>query len=172
MVKQSFKILALMLGMLAGSTLVSCGDDDPTDPGDNTDNQQYVDLTYHIELSQPWYDFFDIVATYTDIAGENHTDTIKSNWEYQIWDNAEQAGTSFAIDVKATPKEYAPEVEEGVVYTLSDSSYMTVSVSDQSGKKLKTFSESSAIGTKSVGGDNARAFFGKSHQLLNKSWSR
>ena len=113
--RTSIKIMAMMLSMIAvafGTT--SCGEED-NDPLD----VKSVNAEYSLELSQLWFDFYDIDVTYYDQAGKENTVRVTEKWSYGFSVKPKDAPRNYKFTVVATPKKEHPEIN-GSQYVLSE----------------------------------------------------
>jgi hypothetical protein len=165
--------MAIMLSVVLGLSMTSCGNDDEPDNDTNssTASDHFVCLTYRVSLSQTWYDYFNIEVSYTDVLGKEHSEAISSDWTYQQLNiKSTEAGKDFAISVVAKPKSSDPTVEEGTAYKMSHDCSMLVETVDSNGNILKHNGYGSPS-SMSVGGDAAIRYFSTEHTIFSTSYS-
>ncbi len=117
-----FKAMAMMIAMMMSVSLVSCGDDD-----DEPEVKQDVkyEVAYKVSLSDDWFKFFDIEATYVDVNGKSHTVTVTSTYEYDEYIASDKVADAYSLVVNAKAKTPNVDVPEGT-YSLGDYCYMYV----------------------------------------------
>ena len=104
-----------MLSIVAAAfAMTSCGEEDH-DPLD----VKSVNAEYSLELSQTWYEFFDIDVTYCDQAGKKNTIRVNEKWNYSFSVKPKDAPQNYVFIVVATPKAEHPEIT-GSQYVLSE----------------------------------------------------
>lgn len=153
--------------MVSGLSFTSCGDDDPVvtpeeQPGETTPEEKpdenpdetkvpsKVVANYQIELSDTWYQNFDITVTYTE-ANEVKTAVVTENWNQSLPSSFEESANEFIMKVVATPKvdvkldpATSYETKISALLEVFDADGNTVEGYDFFRKKLegvKTFSE-------------------------------
>lgn len=105
------KMLLWVAAITLSMVFVSCDDDKEDDPNLPVATENFY-LYLTCEPSDVWYNFYDIVATYTDIHGHEVVDTLSPghgllyNASLPVKDKT--LGDTFYCYVKATAK-YSPE---------------------------------------------------------------
>ncbi len=146
---KSFKILAILLGFVLCFSFTGCGDDEPDDPTGSTDN--YTRVTYGMELSNTWYQYFDINITFTDVRGNSNTYTATANWTYDEFVKTAEAGTTFNIKVEATPKA-GLTFSDNESYRFSAACYMRVYTTTATGTMTSKLYDNSTSPAHNYGG--------------------
>lgn len=168
---KAFRIVAIMLGMVMSMGFVSCGDDDD-EPSNPTTTENDVTVSYNVTLSQAYYDYFNITVTYTDINGNEKTETITGDWKYPAQTIKEsKAAKAYSLSVVAKPKSSNPEIVEGQAYKISHSCSVYVYVTNSDGGVIKTNSDPTGSSTMSVGNNNAIDYFTQEHSIFSRSYS-
>lgn len=103
-----------MLSIVAAFAMTSCGEEDH-DPLD----VKSVNAEYSLELSESWYEFYDIDVTYYDQTGKKNTLRVTENWNYGFSVKPKDAPKNYVFTVVATPKTELPEIT-GSQYVLSE----------------------------------------------------
>lgn len=111
--KSWIKYLAVMIGFLGACGLMTSCDkvDDILDTHEPTDVKS-VNVEYSMDLSQTWFDFFDITVTYYDEKGQEQSLTVTEKWEYSFSVKPANAPNNYVFTVVATPKKNHPEVDK------------------------------------------------------------
>lgn len=158
-----------MVGMAMSMSLTSCNDDD--DEIYHTDTTQYTaGVMYSINLSDTWYTFFDITATYTDLAGKTHTETITANKDIKLLDSFSTISKSYSFNMVAKPKATAPSFDSNATYKFTDNSamyaykYVATSTSTTPGAIFKNES------TESLTVNDMAGFIADTQQLFTESY--
>lgn len=110
--------IASMLAVLAitlGTSSCEKIDDLTADPKDI----KSINAVYTADLSQTWFDYFDIMVTYYDEAGQPQTLQIFERWSYSISLPPKKAPHNYAFTVTASPKENHPGLENVTPITFS-----------------------------------------------------
>ncbi|MDE5870350.1 MAG: hypothetical protein K2H22_00170 [Muribaculaceae bacterium] len=120
MMKTTIKLMAMMLGIFAvafGTT--SCDKiNDALEEHDPNDVKS-VNVEYSMDLSQTWFEFYDITVTYYDENGKEHSQTVTEKWEYGFSVKPNKAPKNYVFTVVATPKKEHPEFDKAQ-YILSE----------------------------------------------------
>ncbi len=180
-----FKTLAIMLGMAMSISLVSCGDDEPDDPNKNDNNSNNgngsttteasytVHTSYDINLSQAFYDYFDIKVSFTATTGELQTLDLTQN---AVWSTATVAYTNapknYYLVVTATPKANYPAIDASTTYYFDASCLMNIYKYTDAEKDNPTpyrkisYQMSNPL---TISGDQMEKFMSKSYTFVNRS---
>lgn len=70
-----------------------------------------VNVEYSMELSQTWFDYFDIDVTYYDEKGQPNTLRVTEKWNYSFSVKPKNAPHNYVFTVVATPKSQYPEID-------------------------------------------------------------
>lgn len=108
--KQSFKatICSMACALTSLAVFVSCGNnDDAIDPND----VESVNVKYSLNLSQTWFDFYDIKVTYFDESGQQQSMFVNEEWGYGFSVRPQIAPRNYVFTVVAIPKEVHPEFD-------------------------------------------------------------
>lgn len=118
--KNWIKYLAVMIGFLGACGLMTSCDkvDDILDTHEPTDVKS-VNVEYSMDLSQTWFDFYDITITYYDEKGQEKSLTVTEKWEYSFSVKPANAPKNYVFTVVATPKKEHPEIDKPQ-YILSE----------------------------------------------------
>lgn len=117
-----FKTLLLLTTLLSASMLTSCSKEiDAPDMPDITD----IKISYEVNLSDAYYDFFDIIVGYIDYDGNYTTTHITENWSKNFTVKKSKAGI-FRISVTASPKDTPATGIDGESYTFEHDVYMSI----------------------------------------------
>lgn len=155
-------ILSLAL-MVSGLSFTSCGDDDPVvtpeeQPGETTPEEKpdenpdetkvpsKVVANYQIELSDTWYQNFDITVTYTE-ANEVKTAVVTENWKQSLPSSFEESANEFIMKVVATPKADV-KLDPATSYQTSISALLEVFDADGNAVEGYNFFKKQLVGTK------------------------
>lgn len=130
------KAMAVLVGLAMSVSLVSCGDDEEKDEPQNpeSDVTSIVEVKYHVELGQGYWDFFDITVEYTAEDGSVETKTITQEWSESYEVSLAKAADTYVFKVTALTKQNHPAVVDGEYYDLSTNVNATVSGKNQAGK--------------------------------------
>lgn len=108
--KKSFFLTGMLFALVAiaaGFSSCSKVDEWTADPND----VKSINAIYSVELSQTWYDYYDVMVTYYDEKAQPQTLQIYSRWDYSISLPPKKAPRNFVLTVTATPKENNPGFE-------------------------------------------------------------
>ncbi len=120
---------ALVMFMTIGSTLLftACGDDnndEPTPPTPPTPDYKYSEVTvnYSLDLSEDYYNLWDIQVTYTTYGGEIKTEIVDRDWvmEYTYNQGDDMPG-EFVFNVVGVAKNPLPEPVKDKIYHFARS---------------------------------------------------
>lgn len=103
--------LAALVCLTFMPVVFSCNDDDSNDL--SIGQTDVVEIDYEIELSRSWYQYFDILVTYTDANGNIKSETVTADKDIKFRVNYDSAPQSFQFTVSYTPKSVAPTVIDG-----------------------------------------------------------
>jgi hypothetical protein len=130
MQKNLFKAAAIMIGMaMSMSSLTACGsdDDEPENNQEETTTSNYLGgVKYIINLSDTWYNFFDIKVTYIDIYGESHSGTLGENITETRFADFNKVSKSLSMTITAEPKGATPTFANDSTYKFTNNSAMYV----------------------------------------------
>jgi hypothetical protein len=188
-----FKTIAVVLGMTMSVALVSCGDDEPgnTDNTNNNSNNNSGSSSdnnsgsttvanynvfghYNINLSQAFYDFYDITVSFTDADGQLFTTPFTENYEWSTaavsYDNAPK---EYYLVVTATPKANHPAIDETATYYMDATCSLNLYKYTDAEKNdnlspYRTLSYTMASPF-SVPGDKLADYLTKTRTFINKS---
>lgn len=120
MMKSWIKFLAVMIGFLGAFGLMTSCDkvDDILDTHEPTDVKS-VNVEYSMDLSQTWFDFYDITVTYYDEKGKEQSLNVTEKWEYSFSVKPDKAPKNYVFTVLASPKKELPEIDKPQ-YILSE----------------------------------------------------
>lgn len=118
--KRWIKYLASMIVFFGACGLMTSCDkvDDILDTHEPTDVKS-VNVEYSMDLSQSWFEFFDITVTYYDEKGQEQSLTVTEKWEYSFSVKPANAPKNYVFTVVATPKKEHPEIDKPQ-YILSE----------------------------------------------------
>lgn len=127
MISIFLKPLALMMSMVMSLCLVSCGDDDDNN-GTSGDNKTiaYYEATYSADLSDTWFDFFDVTITYTNMSGEETSEPIRMNTSRSIQIPANVASDAVSFKIHVTRKANGPAIDETQSYKFESAAKLWV----------------------------------------------
>lgn len=94
--------------------MVSCGETEDNDPL----AIKSINVEYNLNLSQNWFDFYDVVVTYLDENGQSKSLTVTEKWNFGFSMSPNNAPRNYAFSVVATPKKDHPEINDAQ-YILS-----------------------------------------------------
>lgn len=164
-----FKTLTLMLGMVMSLSLTSCSDDD-NDEEPNPNTVAKLEVNYTVDLTQTWYDFYDIQVTYITPGGTPKTETISMDWNLNFELSYNEAPNAYSISVDAKPKVNPVEVVDGLTYTFEYECNMSVEGTSQNGSTLFFYSEPKS-GKFSSGGDALRNTIQSERHIFSGSYN-
>ena len=120
MMKSWIKYLAAIVGFLGACGMMTSCDkvDDILDTHDPNDVKS-VNVEYSMDLSQTWFDFYDITVTYYDDKGKEHSLPVTEKWDYSFSVKPDKAPKNYVFTVVATPKKEHPEIDKPQ-YILSE----------------------------------------------------
>ena len=107
------KFLTAIVGFLGACGMMSSCDkvDDILETHDPNDVKS-VNVEYSMDLSQTWFDFYDITVTYYDEKGKEQSLTVTEKWEYSFSVKPDKAPKNYVFSVVATPKKEHPEIDK------------------------------------------------------------
>lgn len=121
------KPLAIMMSMVMSFSLVSCGDDDDSGGTSGDDKTvAYYEATYSADLSDTWFDFFDVTITYTNMAGEETSELIEMNTSHVIQIPANVAPDAVNFKIHVTRKANGPAIDENQSYKFESEARLWV----------------------------------------------
>lgn len=172
----SVSMLSLLM-LLSGAALTSCGDeaDEPgngseqtpsTGDSDQSSAYQRIGMTYEIELSDAWWDFFDIEVTYTAADGELKTETIEKGWSYSGSIAYAEVPDKMVFRSKAIPKAQHPAIDENTTYALDRRSAFHIYGLDADNKVVATLSTRSSSVSLSCAGSKFGEYITSEHDSL------
>jgi hypothetical protein len=172
--KKSFKAIAVMLGMALSFSLVSCGDDDPGDDKSGRDTETYYLFSQcTVNLPQTYYDFCDVVATYTDTDGTTKTKTLTADDTWSTspvdYDNAPK---NYSFKVVATLKANYPEIVPDSAYAVGKNCYMNFfkyTAAEANDTKLAFQKLASGSGSHNVSGATLIQYLQKRPSLIDRT---
>lgn len=118
--KTSIKLMAMVLSIFAiafGTT--SCDKVDEFMEDHDPQDVKSVNVEYSMDLSQTWFDYFDIDVTYYDEKGKPNTLRVTEKWSYGFSVKPKEAPRNYVFTVVATPKSQYPEID-GNQYIFSE----------------------------------------------------
>lgn len=107
--KTIFKILAAAFCVAFMSVgFASCVSDDDPDPL----AIKSVNVEYNLNLSQTYYDFYDITVKYLDELSQKHEIKVTEAWKYSFSVCPKVAPKNYYFVVTATPKAVHPDFDQ------------------------------------------------------------
>lgn len=155
-----WRLMAFFMVIGGAVTLTSCfGDDDDDNPDDPSAIKTII-IDYHVDLSQTYYDFYDVDVTYLDEKGQPQTVRITETWEYHREIKQANAPKNYALNVVLNPKKDHPEIN-------SDDYYQYLFTTDITAKLYNLRYDGSVSNNFNYSANNINTFNIKAWQLRN-----
>lgn len=140
--KKIFKPMSALLTLLAltfAFTLTSCGDDDKDEPAPapGATHPARIGIAYALDLTDAYWDFFDIEVTYTEVSGNIVKKIVNKGWTYAADIKYEDAPATPELSVKALPKTNIPEISETKTYEMKHSYKFYIYALNENNKEEK-----------------------------------
>lgn len=110
-------LLAFML--VYGVIMTSCDDRNDGLEENDTNDVESINAAFSMDLSQTWFDLYNITVYYFDENGNENKQVVTNKWEYCFSFNHDMATRKFLFEVLATPKKPLPEIDKEQ-YILSE----------------------------------------------------
>lgn len=168
--KISLKLCFLLLFILPMTIFSSCGDDnDEPTPNPTTVTLTEYSAVYSVNLSQPWFDFFDIEVEYNYGDGNTVKEIITENKSYRSTVNG-NPDSEFEFKVTANPKSTQPNVTPNESYKLEKKTLFSVVGSFSDGHKETIAGSNSEVTSSQTLRDNGMENYIKaSHKICDYS---
>lgn len=169
--KNCMSALWVVLAMMVPFVLSSCGDDGKESEIENPNATTSIRVTYSVELTDTWYEFYNVEMTYTQAGGTLTTKTLQMDETFEVNTPVAEAPGEVSLLVVAKPKTDHPEVVDGEKYILSQSISLKVEglnkEGQMSGELYYTHPSSSS---KTTSGDAFRKALEKEFTLYDYSY--
>lgn len=132
------KTIMLCMILCMAISFSGCGSDSdepevPKDPNKITK----VTIDYAVELSQDYYDLWDIEVAYIGAGGKKVTETIDMDWHMRMTlSTSDEIPAEYMLSVVANPKTTVPTVDPEKVYTLESSCMVSINGYSADGKNI------------------------------------
>lgn len=154
---------------LAG-VLTACGDDDddngggsPSVPVNPSTGVVSYNVEYDLDLSDAYYNFYDITLTYTDADGLVKTRELTADFEYEFDVPANKVSDSYVLKVVGTVKSSLPEISAESLYTFAKEGDMEVKAKTADGKSSTEYYNSIVASSMTVRGNKVAEYVSDRH---------
>lgn len=173
MKKLIFSTVLLLIAILGSVSICSCSssDDNSDGPSTPTNKRSKYQVIYNVQLSEAYYQFFDIEMTYTTSKGEEATETITKNKKYELTVDYNSKPSKLACKIMAKPKSTnVPDIVETQTYNMDKSCSAQGIIYFQDGSIDKSYSlYEPSSSTLPVSGTKMSAFIQKEHLIFSNS---
>lgn len=138
MKKMLMKAMAVLTVLAISVSLTACGDDNKNDePTVPESGITRVVVDYKVELSEDYFNLWDIEIAYTNAGGQTVTEKIDQDWNLEMDLLAQdEIPSEYKLTVTGKPKTPVPELDAEKLYHLNSLVGAVVSGYDNNGNRI------------------------------------
>lgn len=155
--------------LMGVSVITSCGQNKENTESNTTEetitktDKTIKKISYRLNLSETYFDFFEIVAEYTDKDGSTVSKTLTDNLDLSLETDGKFCEAN--IKVIAKPKNNIPEIDKEKIYDFKKSYYINIETIPNGSKDM---GDSATLPVK---GSKLNEFASKEHVLVSQSYN-